>query len=221
MYEKETPEFWLNLKPESIITISDTQAIKDSMDAGEGTKGIDYVVKYMLRIKHLQGLAEWLLLNLEGTDQDLWLMVKIVDKEMSLRIYYEPPEFESGNRKDMIGREEYWLFDEPEDPDNFEFNDLRYAGDIEQTMQTPEGEQEFVFRQKTQGEMYGTCTCRPLKSGMEETFATLVEYAVDQECENPELLILELGDKDSKVGGYIRLMLGSEVNFSEVDVLQA
>lgn len=220
MYEKDLPEFWLNLKPESIVTIADTQAIKDSMDAGEGTKGIDYVVKYILKIKHLQGLAEWLLLNLEGTDQDLWLMVKIVDKEMSLRVYYEPPEFESGNREDMIEKEEFWLFKEPEDPDNFEFNDLSYADKIEQTIKTSEGEQELIYNQKAQGVIYGACTCRPLKSGMEESFATLVEYTADQECENPELLIFELGPEDSKEGGHIRMMLGAELNFSDIDVLQ-
>jgi len=220
MYEKDIPEFWLNLKPESIVTILDAQAIKDSMDAGEGTKGIDYVVKYIFKIKHVQGLAEWLLFNLEGTEQDLWLMVKIVDKKMSLRVYYEPPEFESGNREDMIEREEFWLFNEPENPDNFECNDLSYAIDIEQTIQTSEGEQELAFNQKSQGEMSGTCTCLPLKSGMEKTFATLVEYIAEQKCENPELLIFELGPEDSKDGGLIRMMLGAELNFNDIDVLQ-
>ncbi len=221
MYDKDNPEFWRNLNPKTIITLNDTQAIEESMEEGEGVKGIDYILKYILKIKQSDNLAEWLLLNLEGDEQDMWLVVKIVDQEMSLRVYYEAPEFEPGNRQDMIDREEYWLFQEPEDIDNFEVDELQFAKQIEHNVQEEDQEEEVLFHQKSQGEMYGTCTSHPPQSSLENTLATVVEYSIEQDYKNPELLVLEIGGRNGSMGGFIRLMLGAEINFSEVDVLPA
>ncbi len=49
--------------------------------------------------------------------------------------------------------------------------------------------------------------------------ATVVEYASEQACANPELLLLELGGERGDEGGVITLLLGCDVRFGEVDVL--
>lgn len=221
MPDKTSPEYWEQLKPGSIVTLSDEQAIKESMEAGNGPRGIDYTTKSVITVKEMDGLAQWLLFELEGTDQDLWLMAKIVDQDIALRVYYEPEEFEVGDRGDALDRGDYWLFQEPEDPDNFEPTDLSYTTEIQQSMETQAGERDVIFRRKSQGEMHGTCSCEPKMAGIDEMFATVVEYSGPEDYENPEVLLLETGKQDNPNGGCIRLMLGADITPADVDILEA
>ena len=221
MEDKFSPAFWRSLKSESIVTLTDEQAIHDSMEAGDGVAGIDYVVGQTLHVREMNDLAEWLLLDLQGNDQDLVLMVKIVDREMAVRIYYEPAEFEPADRAQLLNREEYWLFQGPDEPDDSAPSDLAFTFDIIHSVEIGGEDRELTFRQKAQGEMHGECTPKPPMSGVDTMFATIVEYSTTDDVENPEMLIFEVGDPDNKDGGIVRLMLGADVNLSEVDVLPA
>ena len=213
MDNKESAQYWRNIKPHSIITLRDEQGIEDSLEKEGSVKGVDYEVNSIQRIMENNSLAEWLFFNLADKDQNVWLMVKIVDEQISLKVYFEVDEFEQGNRKDIIEREDLWLFEKPEDLEHFDYNDLKYALEIIQ----PTDKGKIIFRQKGQGELFGTCTQNPVQSGMEEIFTTIVEYDTVDDCDNPELLILELGD--NKEGGVITLMLGTEINLNEVEVM--
>jgi len=124
-------DFWKGINPGSTITLKDKQAIEDSMEKGNGMTGIDYMVKSVYSLKELKDLAEWYLFLLDDPEDLIWIMVKIVGQEIDFRVYFEHPQFEPGNRKDMIDQEKLWLFMEPDNPGDFQYNDLKFTDLIE------------------------------------------------------------------------------------------
>ncbi len=226
MTEKTSPDFWREIKPGSTVTLTDEQSISASLELGLGMKGLDYVVKSILKIKEKQGLAEWLMFSLDDDEQEIYLVVKIVDQDLSVYVYYEPDEFDTGNRRDVIERGESWVFEEPPDIDNFKYDDLEYSREIVLNFEIvnekgEEEEIEILFEMKGQGVLYGTCAHDPEQSGTENLMAAIVEYRTEDEYENPEAMILELGGAWSDEGGMITFMLGCTINLSEVDVLKS
>lgn len=219
MEEKESSQFWRALKPGSTISLKDAQALEDSMKAGLGVSARDYVVREVRSIKQLEGPVEWQLFNVEDGEERLWFLVKIVDEDIALRMYFEVEGLQPGTRSEMIEREMSWLFQEPKDPDDFRCNELAYAEEIIQAIEEDGEEKEIRFRIKPQGELHGACTHEPQQSWPRVMMATVVEYASQQACANPELLLLELGGERGEDGGVITLFLGCDVRFSEVDVL--
>ncbi len=221
--EKSEPGFWQDILPGSTITLSDAQAISDSMERGEGVRGIDYIVESVWKVREEDALAEWLLFKLDAEDQELYLVAKIVDRDVELRVYFEPGEFEPGNRREIVERGDTWLFLEPENPEDFKFDELEFVPEIEWTVEGEDDgdERRIVYRRKGQGTLYGTCTTTPPLSGLGRMMATVVEYSTSQEFENPELMLLELGGEKGDEGGMITMMVGNRVAPGEVDVLKA
>jgi len=221
MSDKQNEEYWNRIEPGSIVTLDDSQAIEDSMKKGAGVKGIDYDVKSIRTIRHETGLCTWIMLELGGEEQDIWLMIKIVDADIDVRAYFEVPEFPSGDRADILERGCEWVFVEPEDANDFDLAELEFAQEITQSVAIKEGESEEVtFSIKEQGVLFGEATHCPELEGVEDVmFIAVAEYITETECENPELLILEMGGQDSERGGFITLMLGAPVNFSEIEVM--
>ena len=185
---------------------------------GEGLAGTDYVVKTVFRVKELNSLAQWFLFLLDDPGESIWIMVKSVEQEIDLRVYFEHPQFEPGNRKDMIDQENFWLFLEPDNPSDFQFDDLKFTDRIE--IET-DNDRSLMYRQKGTEEMHCKCDLLPLPSGSKTSVATLVEYQAERTCDNPELLLFELGGQGGSDGGLIRLMLGCNLRPTEIDVLEA
>lgn len=215
IYDKK---FWEGIHPGSTITLKDKQAIEDSMQRGTGMKGLDFTVRNAIQITELNNLAKWFLFMLDDPEDTIWIMVKFVDDELDLRVYFEHPQFMPGNRKDMIDQENYWLFMEPENPENFSMDDLKFSDHIE--IVEDDGE-ALIYREKGFKEMHCTCEILPVQSKIKKKVATLVEYQTKQVCENPELLLFELGGQDSAEGGLIRLLLGCTLGPTEIDILQS
>jgi hypothetical protein len=209
-------EFWRGVTLGSTITLKDKQAIEDSMERGNGMKGMDYMVKTVCRLKELNGLAEWNLFLLDDPEDIIWVMVKMVEQEMDFRIYFEHSQFEPGNRRDMMEQENLWLFNAPDNPDDFQYNDLKFADLIR-----IDGDNDDLLDYKQKGfkEMHCSCEIQPALPGIKNPVATLVEYQTKEVCENPELLLFELGDSED--GGLIRLMPGCNLGATEIDVLEA
>lgn len=218
MLNIDNKDFWKGIKPGSTITLKDKQAIEDSMEKGNGMKGMDYMVKAVHRLKELNNLAQWTLFLLDDPEDIIWVMVKSVDEEIDLRVYFEHPQFEPGNRKDMINQENLWLFMEPDNPSNFQFNDLIFTDRIEIE---DENEGTLIYGQKGEKEMHCACESSLTPQEGNKSIATLVEYQAKKDCENPELLIFELGGEQGSEGGLIRLMLGCSLRPTEIDVLEA
>lgn len=238
---KHDPEFWQAVRPGDIIALTDEQAIQDSLEKGLGAEGMQYEVKRVTRIRELNELCEWLLFDLDS-EEELRLMVKIVDNEIDIRIYFAAEEFRAGDRVDMLEQDCYWLFKEPEDPDNFDPVELQFTEELEWSVPLDNDGvvDNVLFQQKGFGELFGKVTITPAESGMDNLVASVVELVTNEDVPNPELLIMETGavgsividydeeeDKETteetetdseRRGGLIELFVGTPINLSEVEV---
>lgn len=225
MLDKDNPEFWREIIPGSTITLTDTQAIDDSVRKGGGVSGTDYMVESVWKIMHKDRFAEWLLFKLDDEEQELWLIAKIVDREVDLAVFFEPDEFRPGNRRDLVEQGDTWLFNEPDNPEDFEYDELEFVNEIIWEVESGEGEDlremEVSYRMKGQRVLYGYCTHDPIQSGLGRIMASVIEYRTDADYDNSELMLLELGGEHSREGGLITMLIGCPINFSEVDVLKA
>ena len=221
MADKYSPDYWRRVKPDSIVTLTDEQALQDSLEESGQLVGRDYLVKQVRTVTHLDDLAEWWFYRLSDPDEELWLLAKIVGSEIALRVYFEPPEFPAGDRAHLIEHEMFWLFQEPPDPDNFSLTDLEFTEQLEQVLEEADGEVEVTFVLKPQGVQFGKMECEPSEKGLDDAFTAVVEYGTDDETESPELLLLEVGGEDGERGGHISLYLGNDLNFAEVEVLDS
>jgi len=219
--DKTIPADWLAIKPKSVITISDAQGIQDSMRRGLGVRGIDYTVRTVSYCEHLEKLSTHVIFTLEDEEQPAFLVAKLVDELVDLFLYFERPDLPGGQRPDLLERGMYWLFQAPENPEAFEPSDLRYTKTIVQTIpDAPSGApQELVYELKPQGELQCHYKESSVRTGLSPTLlATLAEYRCAQPAENPELLVLEVGEERSRKS-FVRLFVGCALRASEVDVL--
>ena len=226
--DKRDAGYWRAVKPDTTITLTDDQALRESVS------GQNYIVKEVMHIRELTGICEWIFLKLEGLEDapSSWLMVKIVDQELDLRVYFEDPDsFETGNREDMVANETLWVFQEPDD-EEYEYGDLKYAqhvgwdfpgdedGDPDGEIVTHQNCDIHVdYNIKGGGEMQGKVTFDPRCSGQEDYIATIVEYDTSDETTCPEMMFIEVGDADIDEGGLIRLMFGNSIRPTEAEVL--
>ena len=219
MLEKTTPEFWRSITLGSTITLSDTQAILDAMEVGAGVEPTDYEVVDVEYMKDSNNIAEWVMFTIERGDDDdevLFLLVKIVGEEVALRVYFLPPDFDAGTRKDLIDSDMYWMFEEPEDPNTFKYTSLEFAKVLCFEDEGGEGETQYERKLPT---LYGTIESRDEFGDEEEMFMAITEYETDSPIENKEALVLERGGENSEDGGYVNLYIGTNISPAEVDVL--
>ena len=185
-----TKEFWMGIKPNDIISLQDAQEIEGQMEEGKTVGETDYTVTSVNTVE-VEGdngiLAIYRFLNIETEEDALLLMAKIVDNDIALRIYFKIDKFEPGDRYEVVERGDSWLFNEPDDPTNFKFEELSYADVIERVID----EEEVTFYQVPPGELYGTSKTDPPPSGLTDIFLTLVEYCTDSDLQNPYILALE------------------------------
>jgi hypothetical protein len=220
--DKSKPEDWMAVRPGSVVTVSDAQGIADSMKRGLGVRGIDYTVERIGKLRQVNDLSTHLLFTLKDEAQMTYLLVKIVDDLIDLGLYFEPDGLAPGTRQELVDRGALWLFQEPSNPQNFDPAELRYTTSIRQTLpKAGGGQEEVLYEIKPQGELQCDYTETPPRSGMSgNLLATVVEYRTAQQTENPEFLILEIGEKNG-TSSYVQFFLGCGVKFSEVDVLPA
>lgn len=218
--DKHNPDFWRGIRPGSIVTLSDEYAMEQSIERGAGTLGLDYVVGYVDCIKDMSNLAEWYLLYIESTAEGYHLMIKIVDRDVVPILYFEPPEFHPGTRKQLIGRGMDWLF-EPSD-DGYEGPHAPvFCNEIFQTIDADGEEIEVQYRCKPQGTICGRFTRHPESADMADVFVAFAEYEADESFEDPELLLIERGGEDDPEGGLVNMLMGAILVFNDIDVLKA
>ncbi len=232
--DKTDPEFWEDTPIGSIVRLTDKQSIDLSMEHGN-LDGLSYTVKEIQRIRESNDVLTWLVMSLESNEDRIWLVVKIVDEELSVYAYFASEDFETGNRHDCMTHvdeddegeylDSIWIFQVPDafDPEEDELIDfmkdfdpleMKYATAIEWS----EDDTDIEYLVKKQGEMHGKVTEIPASDS--DLYATVVEFQAEG-AKNPEAMLLEVGDVDAEDGGLIRLLLGTEVRLSEIDVLRA
>jgi hypothetical protein len=155
----------------------------------------------------------------------LWLLIKAVDTEFDLRIYWQPDEYQNGRtRGDLLKDEAFWFFKNPEESglgDDFKPCELEFTNWIDQ--KTDNGVTKFDIKG---GALHGECRESPTPSGLKQPQpATVVEYISEQDVEDTEVLILEIGGLDEygeqlDEGGVVGFFLGSPVNGNDIDLIQ-
>ena len=223
LFDPASPDSWRRLPLNSTVTLRDEQTIHEMLDQGEAdvSLGRDYFVNSVLNIREMNDAAEWILFELDSTREEdrIWLVVKIAGKDLALSVYFPADGFEPGNRKDMIGREFYWLFEEPENPEDFRFLNLAYAGRLQLSVLVGEEEREVDFEKLGGLELHGKVRFTPPEEGMPEMMATVVEYLTREAVPNPRVLVFEVGRPGNEYGGNITFLQGAGIRASEVDVL--
>lgn len=194
----------LDLTIGSTVTLSDKSTIDESVKRGEGVKPVDFIVKSIIEIRENNNLAQWLFVELDGPEE-LKLIARCVDNEIDYRIMFEVEDIGICNRADMINNRNEWMFQEPDNPNNFDYDELNYTKEINLTS----SDQNITYIQKG-GELYG----KEMKSNL---FAAVIEYVASEGCSDPELLITEIGNDDE--GGLITMYMGSFINRSEIEIL--
>jgi hypothetical protein len=187
---ENTKKVWKKLKKGDIIGIQDQQELQDQLEEGGIPEETNYTVSRIKTVIVGDDMAEILLIELEQGDKELLLSVKIVDDSITQRLWFKVDEFEQGNREDVLENGNEFIFEAPEDEDDFFMKDLEYAEYIEKEID----DEPVVFEKFPQGEVHGECTTVPRESGIDKTFMTIVEYYTDSDLDNPYILITEEED---------------------------
>jgi len=232
--DRTSPAFWKNLVPKKTTIV-----FKDEASLTEDMEGLTYEVVRRRSMPEQNGLFEYVLLELEGQGiklgDECWLVVKIVDETIGFIRVREPEEYNPGNRFDMVIEERgRWLFcppediepedgceidleeDEDDDEDGIVLNDLKYTDEFEW------GDRTYI--RKAQGDV--DCTPirdEPAASGIDPNrqLATVAEYADEQRKTSgePEAIVIEVGDVEDPNGGLITLLMGQDLQMSDIEVL--
>lgn len=219
------PKTWQSLEVGDIITLKDEQT-KDLIEdkADRATEGKDLVIEEIEEI-NVQG-ADIKFLVFKFTDMSnhdkapLTIITKIVGKKMDIRVYFQPDDFEPGDRQEQLDNDRGWLFNEPEDMGDFSPADLEMID----SLGTPgEGSEIIPFSKK--GETFHAET-RLDDNRM--SFIQVTEWLAAEECKNPECIAIEYGGLDIEgnvlpQGGYLTFFQGETISnpTTDIDVLQA
>ena len=127
--EQQDINYWTKAKVGDSIQLSDIQTIEQCMIEDRSTDGIYYPIKTIHTLKEMEGLCTWLLFELDENDDQLTVLVKSVENDTDIRVYYALPGVEPGSRQDMINEGFDWIFDQ--DPQVCsDINELNFTQDI-------------------------------------------------------------------------------------------
>ena len=180
--DKTKIAYWEEVELGDLIQLSDEQTIADLMDDGcqNIEHGADFEVTRIRKIASQQGSAHWLIFDISLSNFQWVVVVKSVDVDLDVKVYYTPDDFKDGNRQDMMDNDNLWLFESVDNIDSSMLSELSFASQIE------EGEDTIYI---TTGSEFGEC-----REGDDKSFATITEYLTEDDVENPELMILEFND---------------------------
>lgn len=232
---EENPDFWRNVQVGQMVVLNDLQALMDASKLTTPGQSMDYLITRRFRVDTEGGVGEYLFFELEGGGEILLMMVKIVGNLFEVRLYFQVPEIQEGNRLDFVRRDpsDDWLFLPPLQavPDRRLLQDFPpiewiYTPDIQAPIKDKMGERTVTFLKKDIGEVGGECEIDSPDGEIDgPLLATIAEYLTSDQTLNPELLILEIGSvldpfgEPVTDGGLIRIYFGASVKLSEVEVL--
>ncbi len=214
--------FWRTLAVKSQVTLTDTAALEASQMQGRGLAGMEYVVEEILHVVENDNLCEWFVCRIVHPEQELYLVAKLFASEVQLKVYYAPPAVISGTRKEQVEAGNTFIFRDA--TDWHQYMKLIHAskidwdfdvdGKTDKVQFVQKGNMELTGKGYYQGDLNVSKIGQPL-------LATISEYLAQKKCSDPELMILEVGSYNSKVGGVIKVLLGAPVNEFEISILNA
>lgn len=170
-----------------------------------------------LHVKESNNLATFVLLKMRESQGEFYLFARIVDENVDVRIFNEINWIGAGDRGRLLNEGNNRLFQAPQSED-WVPADLEWAESFEFNI---EGKNVGINKKFTS---YGEATEIPKTTGIDVSFATIVEYNAVEQIANPEILILELGGIDptgNKVptGGLVIPLEGYCINNNEVETV--
>lgn len=215
-------DFWSTLAVKSQVTLTDTAALEASQMQGRGLAGMEYVVEEILTIVEQNNLCSWYVCRIVNPEQELYLVAKIVgDEEVQVKVYYAPPAVMAGTRKEQVEANNLFLFRETKE-DWHKYLTLRHASQISWEFNIEGGKPQIVvFDQKGNMELSGRVSYMPPADIHQTLLATISEYQAQSDCSDPEIMLLEIGNRTSQVGGVMKVLLGGPVSKFEVSILNA
>ena len=204
-------DYWDKGKVGSIIQLDDTQTLEFLMEQGKQVTehGADFEVVRIKNFSLNDNSVKIKMFYIQYEDVLWYLVVKILDNEAIVKIYFEPDDFECGNREDLLKAECFYLFEAPENEEDYLAEDLAFATTIDM------GDEVF---QSDMGAMYGSC----FEDG-EEDFSTVVELSTESDNDNPDLMIVELSnvniEEEPDDEGYSTGEVALDINSSDTYVM--
>lgn len=226
MMDKYQKAYWNKIHVGSIIQLDDMQTLEFLVEQGVNVTehGADFQV---VRIKDMSlndGSIKMKIVWLQLDDILWYLTVWNVEGEIKLKIYYQPDDFICGNRLDLLKRECFYMFEAPEDEENVIAEDLVF---------TSTWDEDDIVYNSLHGVVYGTS----VEDGKED-FATVVSMTTEEECEDTDVLIIELCNVDveeqvdndgyadgepevhiNSTDSWVMLLKGCSVEMNDVEVL--
>ena len=224
--DKYNVQYWDKAKVGSIIQLDDTQTLEYLMEQGKKVSehGADFEVVRIKKLSLNDDSIKIKIIYIQLEDMVWYLIVKTLGDEAIVKVYYEPDDFECGNREDLLQNDCFYLFEEPEDAENYLAEDLVFAKEI-----ALDGDD---FKSEM-GVMYGSS----FEDG-DEDFATVVELSTKADNENPDSMIIELSNVDvqeqldedgyeeddpivdiESSNSYIMFLRGCSVELNDVEIL--
>lgn len=206
---------WKQLKPGDVVVLKDALTLQQMLAAKRGLTGAERIINRVHDVSELNNICQWRMFfcDEDGDDPAVVVMVKIVDENFDVRLYY-PTDLEPGNRQDMIDREFFWMFEDPGVPDP-QPTQLHYTAEMT-------ADDNLPYARKEPGEWQGSARFSPRNSGdLDRYQVTLVEYSTDKpECTEPELLLYEVGKPGLAEGGLVTLYKGITLQGNDMEVLR-
>lgn len=198
-----------------IVTLRDKQTILAMMKehSGDFTQGLDLEIKNVKYLAITDGdersICDFWLYE---TDKNLVLVAKICGDDFKLNAMFSISDLPEGkDREGWLEAGHNWLFMRPENPHKFDPADLVYADFI---LNQKDGQPDHKY-----DELSPTMSGKMSVEGI-QTFVQVKEWnCPDQDCTNPEAMLLEIGGVDDPNGGAIRFYQGAAIAMSDVDVL--
>jgi hypothetical protein len=206
-----TVEYWENIRPGTIVQLSDTQTLLASMGT-DRLQTESFTILSIMRCEELSDLCMFYICHMSSLEgEELHLVVKIVEDQVDIGIFFPISGIEPDNREGLIDDQEaFWLFQEPEDPENLDPLDLRFTTSFSLEMSNEyDGEFEVEYFQTDIGPLQTRATYTPAQPGIEDHLATIVEFwSETDKTENTRGLILEVGEEDNDQGGLVTVYIG-------------
>lgn len=213
--------FWRALKPGSTIILKDEQTLQDMIESGETlAAGRDYQVEEAWRVRERQDVAEWQFFRIRSPhDEDAtWLLVKSAGDALSAGVYFEADGFQPGSRRDILDQNNFWVFNEPRDPDNYRVQELQFASHLYFNVDLNGEVREVEFAKMGNLEFHGSATADPPVPGNDRMVGTVAEYETMLPVPNPKVAFLETGIPGSN-DGLVRMLQGADIRMSDLEVL--
>jgi len=216
------------IRPGDFACLTDEVTIKDLMERGvpNATDGLQLEVESVYHIREKGGICEWFLCPLKGGPEGyikLYLFLKVVGDVHDKRIYWVPDDFANPRTKgDLVRDGVLHIFKEPPNPHHFRACDLEFTGWIDLNT-----DGRTIKYDVKGGTLFGECRQKPVPTGVKQPeFASVTEYITDdQDAEDSEILIIELGGLDDEgepvdAGGVVYYFHGGPVNDNDLHLIQ-